>query len=81
MNFTLDLVTRVVAHHLGLDPATLSPDTRLVDLEDDELRVIDLMTQIEAQCGCDIPDYQITTLMTLAQLAILVEENSKGTRP
>lgn len=77
----LTCVRRVVAQHCGVTPEQLLPDTRIIDFEPDELRLIDLMTQIETECRCDIPDYQITTLMTLEQLAVLVEENRKGTKP
>lgn len=74
----LDCIRTVIADHYGVAFESLTADTRISDLEQDELRIIDLMAAIESKCGCDIPDYQITTLMTLGQLAVLVEQTRKG---
>lgn len=73
----LDCIRSVIADHYGVPVASLSADTRLDSIEQDELRIIDLMSAIESRCGCDIPDWQITVLMDLGQLAVLVEENRK----
>lgn len=73
----LACIRSVIADHYGIAAESLTPDTRINDLEQDELRIIDLMAAIEVRCRCDIPDYQITTLMTLGQLAVLVEGNRK----
>jgi acyl carrier protein len=74
----LDCIRAVVADHYGCPIESLTIDTRIDDLEQDDLRTIDLMSAIESRCGCDTPDYQITTIMTLGQLAVLVEQTRKS---
>jgi len=56
---------------------SLTADTRIDDLEPDELRVIDFMATIECECRCDLPDFEIGTTATLGQLAVLVEKHRK----
>lgn len=72
----LDCVLRVAAGHFERDRATLTGLTRVDELAPgDELLVIAFIAAIEVECGCDIPDYEITTTATLAQLAGLVERH------
>lgn len=56
----------------GRPIAELTEDTRIDSFIKDELVVIDFITDVEAACSVEFPDFEVTTTATLGQLAALV---------
>lgn len=72
---TLDRVRLAAAEYFGKNVDDLTGLTRVDELTGgNELLTIDFLTDIEIKFKADIPDYEITTTATLAQLAGLVEK-------
>ncbi len=73
MSSTLLAIKGAFAKAAKLPDHAVTGDLRVGDHLRDELSVIEFVMRVEELCHCDIPDYQITPLLTLAQLATLAE--------
>jgi hypothetical protein len=71
---TLQTVCAAAADYFGRAPETLSGDTRLDELSRDESLIIHFTWILEIKLHCDIPDLDIETTLTLAQIATLAEK-------
>lgn len=71
---TLMIVCKTAAQHFKIALETLDGSTRIDDLTMDEVALIDFTSAVEIKLCCDIPDLDIGTTLTLAQLATLAEK-------
>lgn len=67
-------VCQTAAQHFNRPLETLAGNTRIDDLTEDEVALIDFTSAVEIKLCCDIPDLDIGTTLTLAQLATLAEK-------
>lgn len=71
---TLMTVCAIAATHFARPITAMAGDTRIDDLTHDEIALIDFTSAVEAKLHCNIPDLDIGTTLTLAQLATLAEK-------
>ena len=71
---TLMTICRIAAEYFSYEPALVDGTTRVDELEKDEVAVIGFFSEVERALICDIPDLDIGTTLTLAQLATLAEK-------
>ena len=48
-------VSEIIAAHCSLDAATLTPDTRLEDLDVQSLDLVEIVFEIEERFGIEVP--------------------------
>lgn len=77
---TLMTVCAEASAYFGKPVNDFSGTTRIDDLTTNEILIIDFIWQIELKLNCDIPDLDIGTTLTLAQLATLAEKYRIPTR-
>ncbi len=66
MSDVADRVKRVVAEHLGVDPAKVTDNARFIDdLGADSLDTVDLVMAFGEEFGCDIPDDAAEKIVTV----------------
>lgn len=71
---TLMTVCRIASAHFDRPLDILTGQTRIDELTLNEIDVIGYVVEVEAKLTCDIPDYELTTTATLAQIATLAEK-------
>lgn len=71
---TLMTVCREASRHSDIPLVLLSGTTRLDELTRDEVTLIEFISAVEGELRCDIPDLDVSTTLTLAQLATLAEK-------
>ena len=68
-------VARVLQESVGVDPARIAPDARLVeDLGIDSLDRIQLVFELESEFGIEIPDREIAQVQTVGDVVQRLEE-------
>lgn len=71
-------VAGMIAEQLGIDAAGIKPESRLVeDLKADSLDVVAMVMEMESQYGIQIPDEDLTKLMTVADVMQYIQDNQK----
>jgi len=71
---TLTMICRMASKHFDIPLVLLDGVTRIDDLDTNELLIVDFITTVETTLHCDIPDIDVSTTLTLAQLATLAEK-------
>jgi acyl carrier protein len=62
----------ILAHETALDPATLTTDTVLRDLQVDSLGMMNVLFGIEDATGVELNEAEMTNVVTIGDLAALV---------
>ena len=74
----LEKVIKIIADYQKIDPATVTPDSRLVaDLGLSSLDVVMLLCQFEDTFGIEIADEDLMTLQNIQSIADYVQSKSK----
>ena len=72
----LEQIIEDIAKQLKADPATITPDTDIIDdLGADSLDVVELLMTIEDKYGIIVPDDEVTNLRTISKMSDYIEEN------
>ena len=71
-------VQTILAKQLRLDPAKVTPESRIKqDLGADSLDILQLLMRIEDQYGIVIPDQELATFTTVADVVAYLESREK----
>ncbi len=74
----LEKIQEMLAEALNLPLDKVTPDAKIVDdLGADSLDVVELLSQLEDEYGITIPDDDVETLVTVADVAKEVEKLTK----
>jgi acyl carrier protein len=72
-------IIKITAQTLGVDESKITTESRFVnDLGADSLDTVELMMAIEAEFDCNIPDEEASKIVTIADAAKYVRENTKA---
>ena len=67
-------VKEIIAEELGIDSAEIDEDSRLMeDLGADSLEIVDMLMAIEENFGVTVSDEEAMTLVTVRDVAELIE--------
>ena len=70
-----DKLCSILADQLGIDPADISPDARIIDdLGADSLDVVEMLTEMESEYNIIITDERVRELTTVGEIAKFLEE-------
>ena len=73
----LETVIKVIAEQLSIDESKISPESNLVDdLKADSLDVAALMLEFEERYNVEIPDEELGSLKTVADIAAYLEQKT-----
>jgi acyl carrier protein len=71
-----------VAHQLGVEEETITPESSFVeDLGADSLDVVELVMALEDEFKIDIPDEQAEKIVTVGDAVAFIESQSKEPGP
>ena len=71
----LEKIQAMLAEALNLPIEKVAPDAKIVDdLGADSLDVVELLSQLEDEYGITIPDEEVESLITVADVAAEVEK-------
>ena len=74
----LEKIQAMLAEALNLPVEKVTPDSKIVDdLGADSLDVVELLSQLEDEYGITIPDDEVESLVTVADVAAEVEKLTK----
>ena len=74
----LEKIQEMLSEALNLPLDKVTPDAKIVDdLGADSLDVVELLSQLEDEYGITIPDDEVETLVTVADVAKEVEKLTK----
>ncbi len=74
----LEKIQAMLAEALNLSLEKVTPDAKIVDdLGADSLDVVELLSQLEDEYGIIIPDEEVETLVTVADVAAEIEKLTK----
>ena len=74
----LEKIQALLADALNLPVEKVTPDAKIVDdLGADSLDVVELLSQLEDEYGITIPDDEVESLVTVADVAAEVEKLTK----
>ena len=74
----LEKIQAMLAESLNLPVEKVTPDAKIVDdLGADSLDVVELLGQLESEYGIMIPDDEVESLVTVADVAAEVEKLTK----
>ena len=71
---TLDSLTHLIHDKFGVALDAVDPDAPFASYDLDSLTVAELMFEIDDAFGVIVPDEAATTVATLRQLAVLIDE-------
>ena len=67
-------VRDIIAEQLGIDAATITPDSKLVDdLKADSLDVVELVMDLEQAFDVQIPDEDLPKVQTVGDIVAFLE--------
>ena len=73
----LETVIKVIAEQLSIDESKISPESNLVDdLKADSLDVAALMLELEERYNVEIPDEELGSLKTVADIDAYFEQKT-----
>jgi acyl carrier protein len=79
MASVLDRVRSRVAHQLGVDEESVSPESSFVeDLGADSLDIVELVMALEDEFKIEIPDEQAEKIVTVGDAVKFIESHAKG---
>ena len=71
----LEKIQAMLAEALNLPLEKVTPDAKIVeDLGADSLDVVELLSQLEDEYGVTIPDEEVESLVTVADVATQIEK-------
>ena len=71
----LEKIQNMLAEALNLPAEKVTPDAKIVeDLGADSLDVVELLSRLEDEYGVMIPDEDVETLVTVADVAAAIEK-------
>lgn len=70
---TTERVTRIIAEHIGGQPAAITPESTFGDLGCDSLDLIELGMECEDEFSIELADQEIAEVKTVADLVGLVD--------
>lgn len=71
---TADSIRRIIVEHLGVDPYRVTPEAHIIDdLGANSLDTVELVMELEAAFGIDVPDARMEDVKTVADVVALVE--------
>ncbi len=74
----LEKIQALLAEALNLPLAKVTPDAKIVeDLGADSLDLVELLSQLEDDYGITIPDDEVESLVTVADIAAELEKLTK----
>jgi acyl carrier protein len=74
----LEKIQKMLAEALNLPLEKVTADAKIVDdLGADSLDVVELLSQLEDEYGIIIPDEEVETLVTVADVAAQIEKLTK----
>ena len=74
----LEKIQAMLAEALNLPISKVTPDAKIVDdLGADSLDVVELLSQLEDEYGITIPDEEVESLVTVADVAAELEKLTK----
>ena len=74
----LEKIQAMLADALNLPVEKVTPDAKIVDdLGADSLDVVELLSQLEDEYGVTIPDDEVESLVTVADVATQIEKLTK----
>ncbi len=74
----LEKIQAMLAEALNISVDKVTPDAKIVDdLGADSLDVVELLSQLEEEYGIIIPDDEAENLVTVADVAKVIEELAK----
>ena len=69
-------ICEMLADKIDVDASTLTVDTKIKeDLQADSLDIVELMMDLEEECGVTIPDEEATKMVTIGDLLKYIEEH------
>ena len=68
-------IRAIVANQLGVDPATITAETRFEDLNADSLDVVEVIMALEDEFGIAIPDEEAEQIKNIGAAAEFVAAN------
>lgn len=69
-------ICEMLADKFDVDASTLTADTKIKeDLQADSLDIVELMMDLEEECGVTIPDEEATKMVTIGDLMKYIEEH------
>lgn len=72
-------VKKIVAEHLDVDEAKISPNASFIDdLGADSLDQVELVMAFEEEFGCEIPDEEAEKIVTLEDAVKFITENAEA---
>jgi acyl carrier protein len=78
MSSVLDRVKARVAHQLGVEEETVTPESSFVeDLGADSLDVVELVMALEDEFKIEIPDDQAEKIVTVGDAVAFIESRAK----
>lgn len=73
-----DKVVSLIAEQLKIDPATIKPESRLLeDLKADSANVMMLIMDLESELGIMVEDDALMRLRTVGDIVTYIEENKQ----
>jgi len=70
-----EIIHKILKEHFNTDAIT--PTTHLIDdLGADSLDVVEVIMQVEEECGIEIPDNEVEKLHSVGDVVFYVEHNS-----
>jgi acyl carrier protein len=74
----IDKIKSVIAEQLGVDEASITAETRLIeDLNADSLDLAAMVLDLEEQYDIEIPDEDLEKLTTIGTIAEYIESHKK----
>ena len=70
-----DKVKAIVVEQLGVDEATVTPETSFEELNADSLDIVELIMALEEAFDLDIPDEEAEKIRTVGDAANYITEN------
>src|SRR3954454_13770244 len=72
-------VKKIVVEHLGVEPDKVTESASFIDdLGADSLDTVELVMAFEEEVGCEIPDDDAETILTVGDAVKLLEKNAKS---
>lgn len=69
-------ICEMLADKFDVDASTLTVDTKIKeDLQADSLDIVELMMDLEEECGVTIPDEEVAKMVTIGDLMKYIEEH------
>mgnify|MGYP002518995934 FL=1 len=69
----LEKIIAYLAEQLDIDPETLSAETTFESLDLDSLDLVEMVVELEAETGIELPELEAKEIETLGDLARVIE--------